>query len=162
MPEVSLDSPDALVGVPVPDDDVLALLHAWMPAQRWYPAKGAAGDLPRVAVVPLADPLGQGAVSLHLLALPAGGVLQVPVVERDAGADRPAGPALIGTLERPGGRVAVLDGCQDPAFLRAWLAVAHHDVPLPIGDLEAPGAVRGLGGEQSNTSVLLPALATPA
>ena len=151
-----------VLGSAVADDDVLAVLRGWLPAQRWYPVKGSGGDLARVAVVPLVDPLGEAVVGLHLFGLPAGGVLQVPVVLRAADAERPTGPAHVGTVARPGGALVVLDGCQDPAFLRAWLAAAHHDVPVPDVDLAAPGAVRGLGGEQSNTSVLLPTLPTPA
>ena len=143
-----------LDGHAAPDDEVLAALQQWLPHQRWFPAKGTDRALERVAVVHLPDPQGDAEVGLHLLLLPNGGLLQVPVVRRvDDGADR---PGVIARLPGSPGHVLV-DGCHDPAFLRAWLAAAEYDVPVEP-DLTG---MRVLTGEQSNTSVLLPAADPP-
>ena len=133
----------------VPDDDVLAALRAWVPAQRWFPAKGEVVDVERVGVLDLPDPADEAHVSVHLLRVgAAGALLQVPVVLRPAGAPLPEGARPITTV--PDG--VLLDAPGDPAFLRAWLAAAEHDVAVEPG---LDGA-RVLSGEQSNTSVLLP------
>lgn len=142
------------------DDGVMAVLEAWLPGRRWFPAKGSTGSVERLAVVDLADPEGRGSVGLHLLRLPSGALLQVPLVlHPDAEALPPtARDAVVGTTAD--GRV-VVDGCHDPAFVRAWLAAADH----PDGSSPAPADVSGmrvLSSEQSNTSVVLPALDPPA
>lgn len=165
---------------PVPDDDVLDLLRAWVPSRRWYPAKGTDAALVRVAALTLHDPLGEAEVSVQLLRLPGGGLLQVPVTVRpDRGqvhrdANQEAEPGLIGRLDD--GRV-LLDGCHDPAFVRSWLAAAqrderdeHREVADDAVDQDTavgPPAsavigMRVLTGEQSNTSVLLPHADPPA
>lgn len=139
---------------PAPDDAVLDLLRAWVPAQRWFPAKGEHTALERVAVAELPDPLAEATVQVHLLALPSGALLQVPTVLRD-GAHPASG--VIGVL---GGDVpqTLVDGPGDPAFIRAWLAAATRDAVL-VDDVRD---MRALGGEQSNTSVILPAGRPPA
>lgn len=145
-----------LVGVARPADELLGLLQDWVPRQRWFPAKGSSAALHGVAVIELTDPRGEAQVLVHLLRLPEGGTLQVPVVVRDDdGVDR---SGVIGTL--PGGRQGasrlVVDGCHDRAFLRAWLAAAEPaDPQSPVADADLAGA-RVLTGEQSNTSVLVP------
>lgn len=151
MPELG----DAARVLAVPDDEVLDLLRDWLPSRRWYPAKGSEHVLPRVGVLDLPDPAAQAQVTVHLLGLPWGGVLQVPVVAEGPGR-RPDDPAVIGTTAD--GRVLV-DGCAAPAFWRAWLAAAEHDRPVDAGDLSAAAP---LAGEQSNSSVLMPGAAPPA
>lgn len=134
----------------VPDDADLAVLLAWVPRQRWFPAKGSPIDLVRVAAIDLPDPLAEAEVRVHLLAMPSGMVLQVPTVLRP-------GPVSAGEIgEVPGG--TLVDGPHDAAFVRAWLAAARHDGALPT----PPGPHRVSGGEQSNTSVLLPDADPPA
>ncbi|NTW42045.1 MAG: aminoglycoside phosphotransferase, partial [Cellulomonadaceae bacterium] len=150
----------ALVGVPVPDDAVLSLLRGWLPHQRWFPAKGTDAAVERIGVVTLLDPAGEADVGLHLLRLPSGAVIQVPLTVRPA--DATTRPGTVGVVEVAGAPSVVVDGCQDRAFVRAWLAAAHHDGAAPTGDVEGPDAMRVLTGEQSNTSVLLPSLAPPA
>jgi maltokinase len=137
----------------VPDDDVLSLVQAWLPSRRWYPAKGTDHVLARVGVLELEDPAGEARVGVHLLGLPWGGVLQVPVVAGTALPDDD--PAVLGWT---GDGRQLADGCAHPAFWRAWLAAAEHDAPVEPGDL---ASARPLTGEQSNTSVLLPG-AVPA
>lgn len=146
------------------DDGVMALLERWLPDRRWYPDKGTAGPVERLAVVDLVDPRGEGRVGLHLLRLPSGALLQVPLVLRPGGGTLPdAGHgAVVGTT--PDGTV-VVDGCHDPAFVRAWLDAAERPGPAAAGATPgAPdlGGMRVLSGEQSNTSVLLPRLEPPA
>lgn len=126
------------------------LLAAWAPRQRWFPAKGT-GSAPE-PLVTLDLPHPEVTVRVHLLRLPSGAVLQVPVVLRPAG----AADAVIGTL--PDGRVAV-DGCHDPAFVEAWFAAAAAR-PDARPELDVTG-MRVLTGEQSNTSVLLPGARPP-
>jgi maltokinase len=157
---------DPLAARPVPDDAVLDLLRAWVPGRRWFPAKGTAGTLSRVAVLTLVDPSDEAEVSIHLLRLPSGGLLQVPVTVRpDRGGSRgDAGPepGLIGRLADDR---LLLDGCDDPAFVRAWLTAAPRADGAELGAREVAAAVDGmrvLTGEQSNTSVLLTHADPPA
>ncbi len=147
MPELDTTA-EPVRGTRVPDDAELDALRAWVPSQRWFPAKGSAAVLDRVAVVNLPDPLDEAAVRVHLLALPSGAVLQVPTVLRPDEAVPPGGPGAIARV--PGG--VLVDGPHDPAFVRAWLAVAHDDGAAPT----RIGHPRVAAGEQSNTSVLLP------
>jgi maltokinase len=136
----------------VPDDDVVGVLRAWIPRQRWYPAKGTDSRLERVAVVDLPDPAGEARVQLHIFRLPAGGRLQVPTTLRDPGFQ---GPGAVGRVAAG----TLVDGPQDPAFIRAWLAAADDDGGLRTVD---PAGSRILGGEQSNTSIVLPESRPPA
>ncbi len=142
--------------------DLLALLLAWLPSRRWYPAKGSTVVPEPVGEIVLVDPESAAQVGLHLFRLASGAVLQVPVVLRENAVAREA----IGQVTREGAVLTALDGCADPAFLRAWLALARREQGMPpdvvAGDLDAPGAARVLTGEQSNTSVLLPDATPPA
>jgi maltokinase len=137
---------------PVPDDAALAALRAWVPHQRWFPAKGTDARVDRLAVADLPSPDDAACVQVHLLALDSGTVLQVPTVLRAE--VEPGAPGVIARLEAG----TLVDGPHDPAFVRAWLAAARHDGPPP-GD---PGPHHALGGEQSNTSVLVPDADPPA
>ncbi len=141
-----------VVGRHVPDDDVVGVLRAWIPRQRWYPAKGTDSRLERVAVVDLPDPAGEASVQLHIFRLPAGGRLQVPTTLRDPGF---RGPGAVGRVAAG----TLVDGPQDPAFIRAWLAAADDDGAPRTVD---PAGSRILGGEQSNTSIVLPESRPPA
>lgn len=156
---------------PAPADELHTLLTRALGGQRWFPAKGAEGGLRPLARLELHDPLGRARVEVRLLGLPTGGVLQVPVTLRaeDPGAptsdgDLPLG-SVLGTL---GGAVGhtVRDGPHDPAFVRAWLAAATSATPRGRGERtdgtnDAVHGMRVLAGEQSNTSVLLPAASPP-
>ncbi|GIG30684.1 aminoglycoside phosphotransferase [Cellulomonas marina] len=169
---------------PRPDDEeLLALVRAWAPARRWYPAKGvdaevsvvASADLsvddgPKGAATPIgmgtADARGDVRVRLLLVRVLAPSVdvtLQVPLVLVPAVAD-PSSPEALENSDAPSspaepdpgllgqvGAYTVREGAGDPAFLRAWLAVADG----PGADLDVDRA-RVLRGEQSNTSVVLP------
>lgn len=133
------------------------LLRRWVPQQRWYPAKGTAHEPRHLRAVDLPHPAVT--VQVHLLGLPSGGVLQVPVVVRpDTGDGRP--PGTIGHLGDGGERVVVVDGCHDPSFVDAWLRTATRDEGVDLGG--SLDGMRVVAGEQSNTSVLLPGLEPPA
>lgn len=147
------------------DDAVVRLLADWLPDRRWFPVKGTEARLTAVGGLTLTDPRDEARVRILLVRAEAPGVdtvLQVPVTMRPdrtatddgpaAGGSRPgqAGPAWIGTVGSP--PVHVRDGVGDPAFLRAWMSAA--DGPRPPVDAEH---ARVLTGEQSNTSVILPA-----
>jgi maltokinase len=140
-----------VAGRPLPDDDVVGALRAWIPQQRWYPAKGVEARLERIAVIDLRDPAGEAAVQLHLFRLPSGGRLQVPTTLR--GPDF-RGPGVIGRVSAG----TLVDGPQDPAFTRAWLAAAERTGAAPVADL---AGLRTLDGEQSNTSLVLPSSRPP-
>ena len=141
-----------IVGRWLPDDDVVPALRAWILGQRWYPAKGSDARPPRIAVIDLPDPAGEATVQVHLFRLPTGGLLQVPTTLRGPGH---AGPGVIAQVAEG----TLLDGPGDPAFTRAWLAAAETDGAAPTVDL---AGLRTLGGEQSNTSMVLPSLRPPA
>lgn len=140
-----------------PDDEgLLAALDAWLPSQRWYPAKdAAAGGTAGASVVSrleLTDPDGEALVLDALIRVPSSEgsvVVQVPLV-LDKGDDV---PGAIATLDD--GSV-MSDGPHHPAFLRAWSALAvEQGTGAGLAPLD-PSRARVLRGEQSNTSVLIP------
>ena len=141
-----------VVGRSLPDDDVVQALQSWFGHQRWYPAKGTAARPQRVSVIELRDPAGEATVQVHLFRLPTGALLQVPTTLR--GPDY-RGLGCIASVAAG----TLVDGPEDPAFARAWLAAAQTDGAEPVVDLTG---LRRLGGDQSNTSVVLPALRPPA
>ncbi|WP_165375375.1 maltokinase N-terminal cap-like domain-containing protein [Sanguibacter massiliensis] len=147
------------VPAPAPDDAQLALLRAWMPARRWFPVKSGTTTITPWRSFGLAD--GSDAI-VHLLRVEgpeATVTVQVPVVRRPSvthavGQEVP--PSWIGTL---GDGTDLLDACDDPTFWRAWLTLAQWgEADAPPASLDLAGA-RMLTVEQSNTSILLPAVA---
>lgn len=147
--------------------EVLRLLDAWLPEQRWYPVPtdgvthepwltvtfpGVADVV--VALLRLAGPgLAAGDESL---------VIQVPLVltptaEPEADTPETEAAGLIGTVRTASGTVTVHDGGAHPAAWRAYLTAALPDAGGPEPCDELAGA-RRISGEQSNTSVTLPAL----
>jgi 1,4-alpha-glucan branching enzyme len=151
------------------DPSLAHLLHGWMPAQRWYPAKGRGVSLHQVGSYRLDDPDGEVGLEVHLVGLDSGDrldVVQVPLTYRTAPDDGLA-HALVGTGTHPRlGERWVYDGLHDPVFVREWLRLVaeQRDVPGAGGTLsDAPGAPRidpdapakVLSGEQSNTSVVV-------
>ncbi|MBX9246357.1 aminoglycoside phosphotransferase [Actinotalea ferrariae] len=175
------DNPPVHARVPEDGDagaELGALVEAWLPGRRWYPAKGSTRTLPLVAVVRLEDPAGEAEVRIELRRLAGGGLLQVPLVLRAPGGEDAEGaaatrgpsaedesrPEVVGHLADG---TTVIDGAYDAAFLRAWLAAADGDAAGAVGDdrgaapLDLTGA-KVMTGEQSNTSVLLPSASPPA
>lgn len=147
--------------------EVLRLLDAWLPEQRWYPVPtdgvthepwltvtfGGVADVV-VALLRLAGPgLAAGDESL---------VIQVPLVltptaEPEAATPGTSAAGLIGTVTTASGTVTVHDGGVHPAAWHAYLSAALPGACEPEDCAELAGA-RRISGEQSNTSVVLPAL----
>ncbi|PFG43930.1 maltokinase [Isoptericola jiangsuensis] len=171
---------DVSVQSATPDPSVGDLLAAWLPTQRWYPGAGEVSVEPWLAVtfgpdgevdgggdvatgpasdggaVPTAEPhLVLLLVRLTGPALPGGElVAQVPLVLSDV---EHVGLGHIGTVSTDAGDVAVHDGGAHPT---GWVTLLHA-MGVP-GDLDTlTERARVLAGEQSNTSVILPAVPSP-
>ena len=170
--------------VPVPAGHLLDLLDAWLPTQRWYPVKGLA-----VRHVPWMSFALTERCTLHLLRIVGEGVdlvVQVPLVltpagrvERPAGSDdlpaagAPAPPALVGFVPGSPGRPgevlgapsAVHDGAAHPDLWAALLGSLEQAAGTALSPQDPGGApvdlagARMVGGEQSNSSVILPGVA---
>ncbi|QAY63177.1 aminoglycoside phosphotransferase [Xylanimonas allomyrinae] len=137
--------PDAVRVVPAGSHlpaDVTDLVAAWAPGRRWFPGGLTGRPTPWLEVTVDGSP----DVVLALLRM-ADTVLQVPLVVTPAGRDEHAAPGYIGTAAG----VAVHDGGVHPA---AWAALLH------AAGVAAPDLTGGhaIAGEQSNTSVVLPAV----
>jgi maltokinase len=160
--------------VSLDSSDVRDLLAKWLPAQRWWPAKGHAVTLAPLGLLrlPSADPVVDVQTLFLTLTDPAGthtgDVIQVPLTRRPAPA-ADLEPALVGQLD---GSRWVYDGTHDPAFVAAWvhLIAAEDDVPgsaehphTSARGVRQPGGLgvspkrpsRVLRGEQSNTSIII-------
>jgi maltokinase len=150
---------------------VLRLLDTWLPGQRWYPvpAEGVTHEPWLTVTFP-----GVADVVVALLRLAGPGlaagdeslVIQVPLVltptaEPEAETPETEVAGLIGTVTTASGTVTVHDGGAHPAAWHAYLTAALPDACGPEGCVELAGA-RRISGEQSNTSVLLPAMAHDA
>ncbi|GAA4721582.1 hypothetical protein GCM10023216_08510 [Isoptericola chiayiensis] len=169
---------DVAVQPAVPDPSVGELLAAWLPTRRWYPGTGDVEVEPWLAVTfddgsgdgaPGAAPVSDDGAGVphepHLVlllvrlvgeALPGGEVIaQVPLVLSDV---EHIGLGHIGTVTTPAGEVAVHDGGAHPT---GWVTLLH-----AMGVEGEPDVLtergRALAGEQSNTSVILPAVPSPA
>lgn len=98
------------------------LLSAWLTGRSWY-SGAAAPELEKVASYRFDDPAGEVGVETLLVRTGDGPLLQVPMTYRGAplaGAER----HLIGTLEHSVlGSRWVYDGCGDPVYAAALLAV---------------------------------------
>ncbi len=151
------------------------LLRGWLPAQRWYPAKGAPVSLRRVGGIHLHDPDGAVGLEVHLVAVDSGervDVINVPLSYRSAPLDG-AEAGLVGETEYTvDGSAAprwVYDGAYDPVFVTAWLemmrggsttadgrATGHAVEPFAgSAPRSTPASMQVLTGEQSNTSVII-------
>ena len=147
--------------------EVLRLLDAWLPKQRWYPVP--ADDVAHEPWLTVTFP-GVADVVVALLRLAGPGlaagdeslVIQVPLVltptaEPTADTVDTEAAGLIGTVRTASGTVTVHDGGIHPAAWHAYLVAAVPDACEPEDCAEMAGA-RRISGEQSNTSVVLPAL----
>lgn len=153
---------------------VTELLRPWLARQRWYTSKGRDPDLRAVTTLRAAAPASGVGLEIALVrdvaAVPPV-LYQVPLTSRGeplAGAEN----ALVGRVEDSElGERWIYDGCQDPdgatALLRAVtdeleltgepparLGRAHGHRTGLLPALRVTGA-RVLGGEQSNTSVVI-------
>lgn len=124
--------------------EVTEAIAAWMPDARWYPLKGQQVDI----TLAHSYELGDAAI---LLMRAGDALLQVPVAWRSE-----PGTAPIAQL---GGRWLV-DACSDPDAVQTLIEIAAgtRAVPGLEGDATKPpgpaGAIRVIGGEQSNTSII--------
>ncbi|WP_026545329.1 1,4-alpha-glucan branching protein GlgB [Arthrobacter sp. 35/47] len=161
-----------------PTSPLPELLAAWMPSQRWFPSKGREISLSRAGGIRLEDPSGEVGLEVHLVAVESGrrlDVVNVPLSFRSEpleGADA----ALLGETDHAElGRRYVYDGTHDPVFVSAWLELIRTGGGTPdgrttataLGDFASSNGVPPsagisvLGGEQSNTSVVISSGKTP-
>ncbi|WP_136192890.1 1,4-alpha-glucan branching protein [Actinomyces procaprae] len=154
-----------------PDDSaLLAALADWMGQRRWYPLKGGASPGPSrlagrweladgVRDLLVAVPRREGdEVLIHvpLVLEPADALAQFTVADEAEGNE---GFVMPGPDGRP---VALVDGAHHPRFWRAWAGSA-----LEAGTVLTDTGARAIAqranrlrvttGEQSNTSVIMPA-----
>ena len=147
------------------------LLTAWLPRQRWFPAKGRDVSLKRVGGIQLEDPAGEVELHVHFVAVESGrrvDVISVPVSTRSA-PDPELEPALVGEVEHPEhGRQWLYDATADPVFVTAWLETMRSQASSLDGrthgyamggfadweTFSGPLPIQVLKGEQSNTSVI--------
>ncbi|MBM3220537.1 MAG: hypothetical protein FJZ38_18020 [Candidatus Rokubacteria bacterium] len=121
-------------------------LAAWLPAQRWFGAKSR-----RIGGVSVDDSIELGPGTLHV----------VRVTLDDGDEQRYAVPLQPGT--------AMADALDDPSFARHLVGLVRDEARVAGGagavsgdrtrafpaDLPADAAVRKIGGEQSNTSLIV-------
>jgi maltokinase len=147
--------------------EVLRLLDAWLPEQRWYPVptEGVAHEPWLTVTFPGVADVVVALLRLRGPGLAAGDeslVIQVPLVltptaEPTADTADTEAAGLIGTVATASGTVTVHDGGAHPAAWHAYLATALPDAGGPEVCDTLAGAGR-ISGEQSNTSVVLPAM----
>jgi len=142
-------------------DELGRLLFAWMPAQRWYPAKGRGVGLRDLGSASWTTEVPGVDVVTHVIGLDSGDrldVVQVPLTYRSAPREDLAG-ALVGVLSSGPDSRHVYDGTHDPAYVSALLGalrVGEGAVEVPAG-----AASRVLTGEQSNTSIIVEPVGSP-
>lgn|GEM_PF-132705 len=156
--------------------DLIRLLEAWMPAQRWYrgPKRGRA-RLTHLGGYVLADPAAERDVHLVTVPIildestPERVVYQVPLVLRAVDASVNA-VGYVGSVAQNGRVSAVVDGAHDPAFARAVIHLVARERVAPGADAADPTVAyghampgvqagrfigsRALMAEQSNTSIV--------
>ncbi|WP_432493815.1 maltokinase N-terminal cap-like domain-containing protein [Kineococcus gypseus] len=156
------------------DEALAELLMRWVPQQRWFAHKSSSAHLQRLERTPLDE---GGVAQLVALTVRTGlgdeatsTVYAVPLTVRHAPDEALAG-ALVGHLPDVDGAEAwVYDGPHDPTFTRALLSLvaaeegagspafgvhgtsADGGLPVPAG-----ASTKVLGGEQSNTSIVVSA-----
>ena len=169
------------------DAEILAALGPWMLERRWFPLKGdAAPPLGSLRVIATWEP-EEGVRDLVIAALrgnqaetghrDAMVLLHVPVVLEAAEAldsfatpgEAPGNHGLLVTTGSQGSptQVALVDGAHHPAFWRAWAlstlkAGTVLDEAGALAIAQRAPRLRVTTGEQSNTSVILPAPSDPA
>lgn len=152
---------------------LIDLLYGWLPAQRWYPAKGRQVKLRQIGTVRLQDPAGEVGLEVQLIAVDSGervDVINVPLSYRTAPLQAAAPEALLGNSEHPDlGTQWIYDGAHDPVFVTAWLELMRLRGTTEDGRASGHASdeyagyhppsetsrTTVLGGEQSNTSVIV-------
>ena len=168
------------------DAEILAALGPWMLQRRWFPLKGdAAPPLGSLRIIASWEPEA-GVRDLVIAALRGNQaetghhdgmvLLHVPVVLEAADAldsfatpgEAPGNHGLLLTTASGGApaQVALVDGAHHPAFWRVW-ALSALEAGTVLGEAGALAIaqraprLRVTTGEQSNTSVILPAPISP-
>ena len=168
------------------DAEILAALGPWMLQRRWFPLKGdAAPPLGSLRIIASWEPEA-GVRDLVIAALRGNQaetghhdgmvLLHVPVVLEAADAldsfatpgEAPGNHGLLLTTASGGApaQVALVDGAHHPAFWRVW-ALSALEAGTVLGEAGALAIaqraprLRVTTGEQSNTSVILPAPTSP-
>ncbi|WP_128773748.1 phosphotransferase [Actinomyces oricola] len=157
------------------DAALLAALESWMRDRRWFPLKGDAAPEPGSLSIIGSWELAPSVRDLLVSARRTGSrqtapvLMHVPVVLESAAelarfAVDGEAPGSEGVLAPApdGSQVALVDGAHHPAFWRAWALAA-----LAAGTTVDPAGTRAIAqraqrlrvitGEQSNTSVVMPA-----
>lgn len=161
------------------DGELLSLLSEWLEQQRWFPARGRDFTLRVAGSVELDDPRRVAELQSLLVAVDSPNaetaVVHVPLAMRPrpllAASDDEqdeADAALIGLLYGGSGEPTfVYDGTHDPAFVTAWLEMVRRGNRTggaegrPLAEFAeraefvGPLSAGVLGGEQSNTSVVV-------
>ncbi len=144
-------------------EELVRLLHTWMPAQRWYPAKGRGVGLRDLGAHVWSSSPDVDVVT-HVVGLDSGDrldVVQVPLTYRTGPLASAREGALVGVLGAGADARHVYDGTHDPAFVGALLSALRTDGTAARVPADAPSRV--LTGEQSNTSIIVePAHGEPA
>ncbi|WGW11213.1 1,4-alpha-glucan branching protein GlgB [Saxibacter everestensis] len=156
------------------------LLHSWLPAQRWFPAKGRGISISALSSVQVFDrALAGDAVTgrNHILMLDSGDrmdIIQVPLTFRVSRLDAPDSAYLGEVDDITLGRRHVYDGVHDPEFVRAIASLitsgrTHADRKLAgrtVAGIQQPtitGApTKVITGEQSNSSIVISDRSAPA
>ncbi|WP_366181300.1 hypothetical protein ABXS69_04180 [Actinomyces timonensis] len=160
------------------EEDLLEALLPWMLARRWFPLKGdaapsalrlahcvdlAPGARDLIVAAPRGDAAGRAPEALIHVPLVLGAPEDLARYAVDGGA--PGSEGLLMT-DSQGRELALIDGAHHPAFWRAWA----EDAAAAGTVLGAEGAaaiaqraerLRVTTGEQSNTSVIMPAPRDP-
>ncbi|WP_159718516.1 phosphotransferase [Actinomyces marmotae] len=160
------------------DEELLEALLPWMLARRWFPLKGdaapsalrlahrvdlAPGARDLIVAAPRGDSMGRAPEALIHVPLVLGAPEDLARYAVDGGA--PGSEGLLMT-DSQGRELALIDGAHHPAFWRAWAEAAAAAGTV----LGAEGAaaiaqraerLRVTTGEQSNTSVIMPAPRAP-
>ena len=154
------------------------LLTSWLPGQRWFPAKGRDVTLERVGGIRLEDPAGEVGMEVHLIAVLSGerrDVISVPVSYRAAAAPELEAALLGRAHHEQMGERWLYDATADPVFVTSWLELmraqassldghTHGFAQDGFADWQSftePLPTKVLGGEQSNTSVIVQAPEAP-
>ncbi|MDM7990922.1 1,4-alpha-glucan branching protein GlgB [Arthrobacter sp. zg-Y877] len=154
------------------------ILTAWLPGQRWFPAKGREVVLERVGGIRLEDPAGQVGLEVHLIAVVSGerrDVISVPVSYRTEPAPELEAALLGRAQDGDLGERWLYDATADPVFVTAWLELMRSQASSVDGHTHgfaldgfadwkpflAPLPTKVLKGEQSNTSVIVQAPEAP-
>jgi hypothetical protein len=95
------------------------LIAAWVPTRPWWSWGTTAGGIEAVGAYRFDDPAGEVGIETHLLRVPNGPIIQLPLTYRGAPLEG-VEHALVGTTEHSVlGTRWVYDACSDPIYANA-------------------------------------------